>query len=535
MANIWLPTDLLNEKEANNWIKAAFAIRITNEGLQGFVDDVLTCVHQDIYSAVRTSKGLPSGAACAHCFTENVLNCPTRGICTSTRNCRFHNCPQKLYAPCPVGICECVRDEIVKHHRFSGPSWKNTNADKWSTIPWEIGKCFLPPDGYKTVSSIKDIDFNGVIAVMMNCEDFRNKLSFNSATQQNLLTEVRDIGRRVRHSHDQRVKNTELVDFLFKLRTLLEDKTELANRPEAQNAVEQLKKLQVAALEIIDVNEQEVLKKVSVPQVPRDRVKGKMLGKGSFGEVYLCLDRDTGRELACKEVKLVTINDEVSREVKALKNEISSLRFFPHERIVQYYGCISEEQCLILVMEYMPGGSLYTMVKDYGALTEAVTGRYTRQILEGLEYLHDNSILHRDIKGANILRDNSGKIKLADFGSSKRLKTIVECSGIEKTNSFVGTAHWMAPEVIKGENYDRKADIWSVGCTVVEMLTKSPPWFELEHHAALYKIATATFPRYRLPDNTTSDVHDFLNLVFNLDSTLRPTAQDLLSHPMVSR
>ncbi|WAR14746.1 M3K3-like protein [Mya arenaria] len=129
-----------------------------------------------------------------------------------------------------------------------------------------------------------------------------------------------------------------------------------------------------------------------------------MLGKGSFGEVYLCLDRDTGRELACKEVKLVTINDEVSR------------------------------------------GSLYTMVKDYGALTEAVTGRYTR---------------------ANILRDNSGKIKLADFGSSKRLKTIVECSGIEKTNSFVGTAHWMAPEVIKGENYDRKADIWSVGCTVL--------------------------------------------------------------------
>ncbi|XP_052760039.1 uncharacterized protein LOC128202905 isoform X2 [Mya arenaria] len=252
--------ELLKEKEAQNWVKAALALNITKDGLQDFLEDVLTCVHQDIYSTVRTSKGLPPGAACAHCFTENVLKCPTRGICTSTRNCRFHNYPQKLYALCPNGICEGVRDEIVKHHRFSGPSWKNTNADKWSTIPWEIGKCFLPPDGYKTVSSIKDSDFNGVISVMINCEDFKTKLSFNVATQQNLLTEVRDIGRRVRHSNDQRVKDTELVDFLFKLRTLLEDKTELANRPEAQHAVEQLKKLQTDDFKLSAENEGEILK-----------------------------------------------------------------------------------------------------------------------------------------------------------------------------------------------------------------------------------------------------------------------------------
>ncbi|XP_052760642.1 uncharacterized protein LOC128203316 [Mya arenaria] len=252
--------ELLKEKEAQNWVKAALALNITKDGLQDFLEDVLTCVHQDIYSTVRTSKGLPPGAACAHCFTENVLKCPTRGICTSTRNCRFHNYPQKLYAPCPNGICEGVRDEIVKHHRFSGPSWKNTNADKWSTIPWEIGKCFLPPDGYKTVSSIKDSDFNGVISVMINCEDFKTKLSFNVATQQNLLTEVRDIGRCVRHSNDQRVKDTELVDFLFKLRTLLEDKTDLASRPEAQHAVEQLKKLQTDDFKLSAENEGEILK-----------------------------------------------------------------------------------------------------------------------------------------------------------------------------------------------------------------------------------------------------------------------------------
>ncbi|XP_052759748.1 uncharacterized protein CXorf38 homolog [Mya arenaria] len=252
--------DSLREEEVQNWIKAALALNITKEGLQIFVEEVLTCVHQDIYNNVRTSKGLPGGATCVQCFTENVLKCSTPKICTSKKNCKFHNGPSKQYVPCPNRICEGVRDEIVQHHRFSGPSWKNTNADKWSTIPWEIAKCFLPPDGYKTVSSIKDSDFNGVISVMMNCEDFQNKLSFIVATQSNLLTEVRDIGRRIRHSHDQRVKDTELVDFLFKLRTLLEDKTELANRPEAQHSVEQLKKLETDDFKISAENEGDILK-----------------------------------------------------------------------------------------------------------------------------------------------------------------------------------------------------------------------------------------------------------------------------------
>ncbi|XP_052799198.1 uncharacterized protein LOC128230797 [Mya arenaria] len=250
--------DLLSKKDTQNWIKAALALNITKEGLQDFVENVLTCVHKDIFSTVSTSKSLPSGAICAHCFTENVLKCPTRGICTSTRICRFHNTLQPN--PCPKGICEDVRDEIIQHHRFTGPSWKNTNADKWCTSPWEIGKCFLPPDGYKTVPSIKESDFNGVLSVMLNCADFETKLSFNVATTTNLLTEVRDIGRRVRHSNDQQIKDTELVDFLFKLRTLLEDKTELANRPEAHHAVEQLKKLQTDDFKISSENQREMLK-----------------------------------------------------------------------------------------------------------------------------------------------------------------------------------------------------------------------------------------------------------------------------------
>ncbi|XP_052810402.1 uncharacterized protein LOC128238479 [Mya arenaria] len=252
--------NLLRAKETQNWVKAAIALNITKQGLQDLVGDVLTCVHQDIYNTVRTSNGLPAGAICAQCFTENVLQCPTRGICTSLRNCRLHNSPTNKHVSCPNGICGNVHDEIIHHHRFNGPSWKNTNADKWCTSPWEIGKCFLPPDGYKTVSSVNDSDFNGVISVMMNCNDFQNRLSFNVGTQTNLLSEVRDFGRLVRHSNDQKIKDIQLVDILFKLRLLLEDQTELAKRPEAQHAVEQLKQLQSDEFKINAENELEMLK-----------------------------------------------------------------------------------------------------------------------------------------------------------------------------------------------------------------------------------------------------------------------------------
>ncbi|XP_052811493.1 uncharacterized protein CXorf38 homolog [Mya arenaria] len=252
--------DLLREKQAKNWIKAALALNITKEGLHEFVEDVLTCVHHDIYNTIRTSKSLQSGAICLHCFTENVLQCPTRGICTSPKNCRFHKAANQMYVPCPNGICGGVRNEIIQHHRFTGPSWMNTNADKWCTSPWEIGKCFLPPDGYKTVSSVKDSDFNSVISVMMNCKDFEKKLSFNIGAKTNLLSEVRGFGRIVRHSHDQKIEDKPLANIFFKLRSLLEDQTDLANRPEAQHAVEQLNQLQSDELNINAQNELEMLK-----------------------------------------------------------------------------------------------------------------------------------------------------------------------------------------------------------------------------------------------------------------------------------
>lgn len=120
----------------------------------------------------------------------------------------------------------------------------------------------------------------------------------------------------------------------------------------------------------------------------------------------------------------------------------------------------------------MPGGSITSLIEKYGKFNENLIRTYTTQILEGLEYLHANNVVHRDIKGANILVDNDGMCKLADFGSAKKIAGF----GKERYASIRGTPNWMAPEVIKSKGHGRFSDIWSIGCTVIEMATGKPPW-----------------------------------------------------------
>ncbi|NWI02913.1 M3K3 kinase, partial [Tichodroma muraria] len=264
-------------------------------------------------------------------------------------------------------------------------------------------------------------------------------------------------------------------------------------------------------------------------QAPVNWRLGKLLGRGAFGEVYLCYDADTGRELSVKQVPFDPDSQETSKEVNALECEIQLLKTLRHDRIVQYYGCLRdpEEKKLSIFVEYLPGGSIKDQLKAYGALTENVTRKYTRQILQGVFYLHSNMIVHRDIKGANILRDSAGNVKLGDFGASKRIQTI--CMSGTGIKSVTGTPYWMSPEVISGEGYGRKADVWSVACTVVEMLTEKPPWAEFEAMAAIFKIATQpTNPQ--LPDGVSSSCRNFLKQIF-VEEKRRPTAEDLLRHP----
>ncbi|XP_043923144.1 mitogen-activated protein kinase kinase kinase 3-like [Protopterus annectens] len=267
------------------------------------------------------------------------------------------------------------------------------------------------------------------------------------------------------------------------------------------------------------------------PQTPVNWRLGKQIGHGAYGVVFLCYDADTGRELAVKQVAYDPDSNETSKEVNAFECEIQLLKNLRHERIVQYYGCLRDpvERKLSIFVEYMPGGSVKDQLKAYGALTENVTRKYTKQILQGVSYLHSNMIVHRDIKGANILRDSAGNVKLGDFGASKRIQAI--CMSGTGIKSVTGTPYWMSPEVISGEGYGRKADVWSVACTVVEMLTEKPPWAEYEAMAAIFKIATQP-TKPRLPDCVSDACRDFLKQVF-VEERRRPTADELLRHPFL--
>ncbi|XP_074627501.1 mitogen-activated protein kinase kinase kinase 2-like isoform X2 [Acropora palmata] len=266
-----------------------------------------------------------------------------------------------------------------------------------------------------------------------------------------------------------------------------------------------------------------------VPEVPRNWTKGKLLGAGAFGQVYLCHDHDTGSELAVKQVEVGLLNTATQKEVKALEAEIDLLKNLLHERIVLYFGTQQTNLHVHIFMEYLPGGSVHDHIKQHGALNESLTRKYTRQILEGVSFLHATLIVHRDIKGANILRDLRGNVKLADFGASKRLQSIRSKTGFR---SMHGTPYWMAPEVINGEGYGRKADIWSLGCTVVEMLTTRPPWAEFEPMAALFKIATQpTQPE--LPLDLSDDAKAFVKSTLTRSSRERPSADELLNFSFV--
>uniref|UniRef100_H2ZBB7 Protein kinase domain-containing protein n=1 Tax=Ciona savignyi TaxID=51511 RepID=H2ZBB7_CIOSA len=281
----------------------------------------------------------------------------------------------------------------------------------------------------------------------------------------------------------------------------------------------------ISGLELEDLHNQvSTTGSFSAPKAPSNWKKGKVLGHGAFGKVYLAYDADTGRELAVKQVEILADNSDATKEIKALQTEIEFLRSLQHEKIVQYYGCTEDSNTLSIFMEFMPGGSVKDEIKAYGALTEPVTCKYARQILEGLVYLHRYHIVHRDIKGANVLRDSSGNVKLGDFGAAKKLQTVVTSSG----QTVVGTPYWMSPEVIEGRGYGRRADIWSLACTVVEMLTTRPPWYEFEAMAALFKIVTQpTSPQ--LPPAVSNEAKAFLSITF-VDKELRPYAEDLMSH-----
>ncbi|KAL9349955.1 hypothetical protein Peur_057210 [Populus x canadensis] len=255
--------------------------------------------------------------------------------------------------------------------------------------------------------------------------------------------------------------------------------------------------------------------------------KGRMLGRGSFGDVYLGFNRERGEMCAMKEVTLFSDDAKSKESTQQLGQEIVLLSRLRHPNIVQYYGYEMVDDKLYIYLEYVSGGSIYKLLQEYGQFGEKAIRSYTQQILRGLAYLHDKKTVHRDIKGANILVDPMGRVKLADFGMAKHI------SGQSCPLSFKGSPYWMAPEVIKNSNGCNLAvDIWSLGCTVLEMATTKPPWSQYEGVPAMFKIGNSKeLPE--IPDNLSVDGKDFVRQCLQRDPSRRPTAAQLLEHPFV--
>jgi len=307
--------------------------------------------------------------------------------------------------------------------------------------------------------------------------------------------------------------------------------------------------------------------------------RGELLGSGGHGQVWRALDMDTGSLLAVKEmsVPLPPVGDmnEASRQralaaIKVVEREIRVLTHLgDHPHVVGYLtaerdpdlgdeATTGRRALFRIFMQYVPGGSLAGFLKRFGRLEERLAAMYTAQVLRGLVHLHAHGVVHRDIKGGNIPIDTHGQVKLADFGASALLDMQqqqqgdgeeegeadpaggmtplgVAPGGAMLMRSLKGTPFWMAPEVIRGDGYDSSCDVWSLGCTVIEMVTGRPPW---SHHrtqvSAMVEIAQSTRGP-RLPGRGVLSARGraFLKLCLNRDPRQRPTAAALLAHPFI--
>jgi serine/threonine protein kinase len=276
-------------------------------------------------------------------------------------------------------------------------------------------------------------------------------------------------------------------------------------------------------------------------QLPTKYQLGNCIGRGQFGSVYRSLNLSTGQMVAIKRIRLSGLKE---AEVSDVMREVELLQRLSHPGIVKYEGMSRDDAFLNIVLEFVENGSLGQTLRAFGKFNERLVASYVAKILEGLNYLHSEGVVHCDLKAANILSTKNGNIKLSDFGVSLNMRAVEHFAertsigraaandGMRSPNEVAGTPNWMAPEVIKLQGASPKSDIWSLGCTIVELLTGKPPYSDLGNSmTVLFRIVEDPVPP--VPHSVSPELKDFLTLCFTKNPENRPSAALLFEHEWV--
>ncbi|KAL7132678.1 hypothetical protein ABFS83_12G090600 [Erythranthe nasuta] len=251
------------------------------------------------------------------------------------------------------------------------------------------------------------------------------------------------------------------------------------------------------------------------------------LGKGSYGSVYKARDIRTSELVAIKVISL----SEGEEGYEEIRGEIEMLQQCSHPNVVRYLGSYQGEEYLWIVMEYCGGGSVADLMNVTDeALEEHQIAYICREALKGLSYLHSIFKVHRDIKGGNVLLTEQGEVKLGDFGVAAQLTRTMS-----KRNTFIGTPHWMAPEVIQESRYDGKVDVWALGVSAIEMAEGLPPRATVHPMRVLFMINIEPAPMLEDKEKWSLLFHDFVAKCLTKDPRLRPTAAEMLKHKFIEK
>ncbi|KAN0027210.1 hypothetical protein ACTFIU_009897 [Dictyostelium citrinum] len=247
------------------------------------------------------------------------------------------------------------------------------------------------------------------------------------------------------------------------------------------------------------------------------------LGEGSFGSVYRAVHKSSNTSIAIKEFEIFEAND-----VEPISKEIQILKKCNNPYVVSYFGSIMLKDKYWILMDYCSLSSFNDIMQSIGkTLKEKEIALILQQSLLGLVYLHSKQIIHRDIKSANILLDETGQVKIADFGVSQQIQSTFA------KGSIAGTPYWMAPEILNQANYNNKIDVWSLGIVAIELADGEPPLSDVNPMRAMYMIGRRPPPTLKDPKKWSPEFISFVDKCLTKDINERWSPSQLLEHPFI--